>query len=90
MSEHRDLGRHLDRVIGDQPIRRGDRVPLQPMPASGARKFIGVRFHCCATYARVFTNRAGTAYQGNCPRCSTPVRFEIGPGGTDSRFFEVY
>lgn len=55
----------------------------------GQRKFVGVKFDCCATYARIYINREQTAYVGNCPRCAKQVRLRIGPGGTDARFFTV-
>lgn len=54
------------------------------------RRFLGVQFACCSVYARVYVNREETAYVGNCPRCSRPVRLPIGPGGTDCRFFTAY
>jgi hypothetical protein len=54
------------------------------------RKFLGIHFACCAVYARVYLNRRGTAYEGHCPRCGRQVRLEIGPGGTDCRFFTAY
>lgn len=57
--------------------------------ARAARKFIGVKFECCASYARIYINREETAYVGNCPRCAKQVRLRIGPDGTDARFFTV-
>ena len=58
--------------------------------SSASRKFLGVQFNCCSVYSRVYINREGTAYVGNCPRCGKPVRLKIGSGGTDARFFTAY
>jgi hypothetical protein len=65
--------------LGDAPSRNGE--------AQTGRKFVGVKFECCATYARIYLNREQTAYVGNCPRCAKQVRLRVGPGGTDARFF---
>ena len=54
------------------------------------RRFLGIQFACCGIYSRVYANREGTAYEGNCPRCGRRVRVAIGPGGTDARFFTAY
>lgn len=62
----------------------------EPASALSGRKFVGVTFACCSAYARVYINREGTAYVGNCPRCTRRVELKIGPGGTDSRFFTAY
>ena len=65
-----------------------------PTPASGGpeqvRRFLGIQFTCCSMYARIYVNKEGTAYVGNCPKCAKRVELKIGPGGTDSRFFTVY
>ena len=55
----------------------------------GGRPFLGVHFACCSVYVHIYRNADGTEYAGNCPRCGKPVRFPIGPGGTDERQFIV-
>ncbi len=72
-------GEHLD-LSSDAPCEE----PASRQLTQG-RRFIGIRFACCDVYTRVYVNRQGTAYQGNCPRCSKPVSVKIGPGGTDWR-----
>jgi hypothetical protein len=54
------------------------------------KKFLGVKFHCCGVYDRIYVNGDNTAYVGRCPKCLKPVVLKIGEGGTDSRFFEVF
>ena len=51
------------------------------------RQFLGVHFACCDVYARVYANRQQNAYLGHCPRCARQVKFVVGEGGTDARFF---
>jgi len=64
--------------------------PLNPPEEKEQRKFIGVKFNCCNIYLRIYANKEGTAYEGRCPKCFRPVKFKIGEGGTDHRFFEAY
>jgi hypothetical protein len=73
------VGERLDLMDGDDQRPSANR--------SGARRFVGVHFVCCDVYARVYTNRDETAYEGNCPKCAKRVRLRIGPEGTNSRFF---
>lgn len=77
----------------------GDNLDLASKPeSSGAddggppahRRFVGIRFACCGVYARVYVNARETAYEGRCPRCYRSVRINIGPHGTDARFFTAY
>lgn len=75
-------GEHLDLTSDD--------FPQPEMPAVERRRFLGVNFACCGVYSRVYANRENTAYCGNCPKCGKPVTFQIGPGGTDERFFTAF
>lgn len=59
-------------------------------PSGHRRRFLGVHFRCCNVYLRIYANREGTAYTGNCPRCGKNVRIPIGEGGVDNRFFDVH
>ena len=60
-----------------------------PGRATTGRPWIAIKWRCCGAYSRVYRNRAGTAYEGRCPRCGTATRATIGTGGTDARFFEA-
>jgi hypothetical protein len=58
-------------------------------PKSTRQPFLSIHFACCGVYCRVYRNREGTAYVGHCPKCARPIRFTVGQGGTDQRFFVV-
>lgn len=53
------------------------------------RPYLSIHFRCCGVYCRVYRNKEGTAYVGGCPKCGKPVKFLVGDGGTDERFFVV-
>ena len=83
-------GDYLD--LSSEPAREREAtvVPARTITAANdaeARKFVGIHFVCCDVYSRIYVNRAGTAYSGNCPRCAKRIDLKIGPGGTDHRFF---
>lgn len=54
-----------------------------------ARPWLGVKFTCSGAYVRVYRNVEGTAYNARCPKCGQCMKFRVGQGGTDKRFFEV-
>jgi hypothetical protein len=64
------------------------RDQVEPGTPSG-RPFVGVHFKCCGVYQRIYRNTDGTQYEGRCPRCARQVRFLVGHGGTDDRYFVV-
>ncbi|MCP5463456.1 MAG: hypothetical protein H7A33_00340 [Deltaproteobacteria bacterium] len=53
------------------------------------RKFLGIKFECCGTYARVYLNEKMQAYMGACPRCCKRVKILVDKekATTDKRFF---
>ncbi len=53
------------------------------------KEHLGVMFKCCKIYSRIYINAKRTAFVGWCPKCAKRVEVKIGPGGSDSRFFEV-
>ena len=53
------------------------------------RPWLGIRFTCAGAYIRVYRSADGSGYRATCPRCARCVKFEVGHGGTDQRFFEV-
>ena len=53
------------------------------------RPWLGVRFTCSGAYVRVYRSVDGQSYLARCPRCGRAVRFRVGSGGTNERFFEV-
>ena len=97
-------GESLDRVYRQWTAGRTERgteedthLDLSSEPDHGvsqpnglACRFLGVQFACCSVYTRVYVNRAGTAYEGRCPKCSRPIQIKIGPEGTGERFFTAY
>jgi hypothetical protein len=65
---------------------------VSPANASGSNEskpFLSIHFACCGVYCRIYRNSTGDAYVGRCPRCGRPVRFLVGEGGTQERFFVV-
>jgi hypothetical protein len=74
-------GENLD--LSSEAVPTSERIAPDPV----GRRYVGIHFLCCDTYARVYVNRNETAYEGNCPRCAKPVTLRIGPNGTEARFF---
>ena len=72
---------------GDR-FERSDAPPAQEAPCE-ARAWLGVRFTCAGAYLRAFKSPDGAEYRVTCPRCAKCVRFAVGEGGTNERFFEV-
>ena len=74
--------------LSHQPAVAGGGKPI-PEGSLRGRPWIAVTWKCCQTYSRIYRNKQGTAYEGKCPKCGSPVRATIGQGGTSTRFFEA-
>lgn len=68
-------------VQGSRAPDGGDRASTRP--------FLRVLFRCCNVYQRVYRSASGDRYDARCPRCGRSMRFAVGEGGTDLRFFVV-
>jgi len=66
-----------------------DIAGLKGRNSDGERPYISVTFACCGVYMRIYRSADGTEYAGRCPRCMRPIRFAVGPGGTNQRSFVV-
>ncbi len=53
------------------------------------RPYIGMHFKCCNAYLRIYLNRAGTAFEGHCPKCLRRVRVAVAKGGAKARFWSA-
>mgnify|MGYP003700437475 CR=1 FL=1 len=70
---------------GVQPTR----TERSATPPDGARPWIGVFFACSNEYLRVHRTKDGSGYIARCRTCGKMVRFRVGQGGSNARFFEV-
>ena len=66
-----------------------DRDTFERDEAPAPKPWLGVKFTCSGAYLRVFRNSEGTGYAARCPKCGKCIRFRVGAGGTEQRFFEV-
>ena len=60
----------------------------QPQPRR-RRPFVGIIYDCCNAYGRVYLNRKGTAFRGQCPRCLKSVVLRVSEDGSTERFLRV-
>ncbi|MEX2218694.1 MAG: hypothetical protein WD749_08030 [Phycisphaerales bacterium] len=74
---------------GDRYVPEGEEQADRAGGSAGGRPWLGVRFRCAGAYLRVYRAADGKEYRATCPRCARCIRFAVGEGGTDERFFEV-
>ncbi len=77
-----------DYIVDIKGIGRKTAQGQNPSSLRG-RPWLAVQWKCCSVYSRIYRNKAGTMYEGKCPKCGSPVSAQVGPGGTSNRFFEA-
>ena len=81
--------RNSSKTTKPMPDPKLDIHDIDRRPTPTGRPFISVLFACCGVYVRIYRAPDEKSYNGRCPRCGKPVKFEVGPGGTDCRSFVV-
>ena len=90
MSDPRDYKLDLRGAAGEAPTNSGAGVTAAKAAVPGSsRPYLSILFACCGVYQRVYRSADGRSYHGRCPRCTVPVRFAVGEGGTGARSFVV-
>jgi hypothetical protein len=90
-SDPRDYQLDLSSASTDRTANQSQRTAVRgtPTTANPSRPFLSVHFACCGVYQRVYRDPDGQHYRGRCPRCTLPVTFAVGQGGTACRSFIV-
>jgi len=70
-------------VIAQEP------AAAPPADPDAGRPFIGVYFACAHQYVRVLRDVRRTEYLARCPSCGKTKRFQVGPGGSSRRLFQL-
>lgn len=60
-----------------------------PFERAGTGGYLRLWFDCSKQYARAQKSLDGKSYTGRCPSCGKTMRFVVGAGGTQQRFFRV-
>ena len=89
MSDPRDYKLDLRGAEGEAPAKPAGVAASRAATPASSRPYLSILFACCGVYQRVYRSADGKSYQGRCPRCTVPVRFAVGEGGTGARSFVV-
>ena len=57
---------------------------LKKTPARKRREHLGIHFRCCHVYGYIYKNKAGTEYNGFCPKCMKRLAVRITRDGSGS------
>lgn len=54
------------------------------------RSFLGIHYVKCGTYGRIYKNKDGNAYVGNCPGACIQLKFVLVRKEPDTAFLSVF